>query len=174
MFTQGFEDPVVDSDRVSFRGVSNPESLRQLKTELEKQGVTLIEGWQDMLAQQVRQAIDGFMELREDMSDHRLSAFLSGRFHRSYAQLSRCFVDRFDTGIQSYFIGQRIDKSKEYLQDPALTLSDIAYKLQFSSDAHLSNQFRKRVGMTPGAYRRALGNDMVGENIEPWGVPDPA
>ena len=63
------------------------------------------------------------------------------------------FSSETDQTIEQYIIAQRIEKVKEWLSYNEMTISEIAWKLGYSSVAHLSNQFKKATGMTPAAYK---------------------
>ena len=82
-----------------------------------------------------------------------LSAYLSVQINLEYPQLSAVFSEIENQTIEKYFIAQKIEKAKEMLTYGELTLSEIAYQLNYSSVAHLSAQFKKVCGLTPSAYK---------------------
>jgi AraC family transcriptional regulator len=93
-------------------------------------------------------------EIEEHFS---LTEFLSKALNKEYTQLSRLFSEAEGLTIEQFFISQKIEKVKEWLVYDELTLSEIAWKLGYSSVAHLSNQFKKITGFTP-SYFKTLGN----------------
>jgi AraC family transcriptional regulator len=93
-------------------------------------------------------------EIEEHFS---LTEFLSKTLTKEYTQLSRLFSEAEGLTIEQFFILQKIEKVKEWLVYDELTLSEIAWKLGYSSVAHLSAQFKKITGLTP-SYFKTLGN----------------
>ena len=84
-----------------------------------------------------------------------LSIFLSEKLGLSYASLSTTFSEMEGVTIEKYFIQQKIEKAKELLTYGEISLSEIAYLLNYSSVAHLSTQFKKISGETPSSYKLA-------------------
>lgn len=89
------------------------------------------------------------MELKTNLSDH-----LSTGLGHDYNYLSNLFSEVEGTTIEKYFIAQKIEKVKELLVYDELSLSEIAFKLQYSSVAHLSSQFKKVTGLTPSYFKQ--------------------
>jgi AraC-like DNA-binding protein len=81
------------------------------------------------------------------------SEYISGLLHYDYSHLSKLFSEVEGLTIEQYIILQKIEKVKELLVYDELSLTDIAYKLGYSSVAHLSAQFKKITGLTPGFYK---------------------
>jgi AraC-like DNA-binding protein len=88
----------------------------------------------------------------------KLSYFLTEELHLDYFYLSSLFSAAEGRTIENYFIEQRIEKVKELLVYDELSLSEIAYGLEYSSVAHLSTQFKKTTGLTPSQFKK------IGEN----------
>lgn len=92
-----------------------------------------------------------------DIEEHfSISDFLSKKMNKEYSQLSRLFSEVEGLTIEQFFILQKIEKVKEWLAYNELTLSEITWKLGYSSVAHLSSQFKKTTGMTPSQFK-AIG-----------------
>jgi len=83
-----------------------------------------------------------------------LSDVLSSQLHHDYNSLSNLFSEVEGTTIEKYFIAQKIEKVKELLVYDELSLSEIAFRLNYSSVAYLSNQFKKVTGLTPSHFRQ--------------------
>ena len=88
-----------------------------------------------------------------DEMNKNLSEYLSQKLHKDYHYLSTLFSSIENTTIEQYFILQKIEKVKEWLVYNEFTLSEIAYKLGYSSVAHLSAQFKKVTGFTPSQFK---------------------
>lgn len=90
-----------------------------------------------------------------DIEEHfTLSDFLGKKLNREYSQLSRLFSEVEGMTIEQFFILQKIEKVKEWIAYDELTLSEIAWKLGYSSVAHLSAQFKKVTGFSPSQLRK--------------------
>ncbi len=92
-------------------------------------------------------------ETDEKESKLKLSTYLSQHLHHEYTYLSGFFSSVEGRTIENYFIEQRIEKVKELLVYKEMTLSQIAFDLDYSSVAHLSNQFKKITGLTPSHFK---------------------
>ncbi len=88
-----------------------------------------------------------------------LSTFLSEKLNYEYTHLSSVFSAVEGRTIENYFIEQRIEKAKELLIYGQMTLSEIAFELDYSSTAYLSTQFKKITGLTP-SYFKEVGISM--------------
>ena len=87
-----------------------------------------------------------------------LSDYIADRLHQDYGAVSSLFSEIENTTIEQYFIAQKIERVKELLAYGELSLGEIADKLNYSSTAHLSAQFKKVTGLTPSHFRK------IGEN----------
>ncbi len=93
-----------------------------------------------------------------DLEEHfSITEFLTKNLNKEYTQLSRLFSEVEGITLEQFFILQKIEKVKEWLAYDELTLSEIAWKLGYSSVAHLSAQFKKVTGLTPSHFKK-LGN----------------
>jgi AraC-like DNA-binding protein len=101
----------------------------------------------------------------DDQIKINLSDYLSEKLNYNYTYLANLFTEVKGTTIEQYYIAHKIEKVKELLVYHDLNLTEIAWKLHYSSVAHLSNQFKKKTGLTPSQFknlknqnRNALGN----------------
>ncbi len=86
------------------------------------------------------------------------SEYLAKEIGQEYSSLSGLFSSRESITIEHYIILQKIERAKELLKYHELTLSEISYKLGYSSVAHLSGQFKKITGMTPTRFKKIMQN----------------
>ncbi|HEX6191728.1 MAG TPA: AraC family transcriptional regulator [Chitinophagaceae bacterium] len=91
-----------------------------------------------------------------DLDDKKenLSEWLAKRLHKDYHYLSNIFSSVENTTVEQFFILQKIEKVKEWLVYDELTLNEMAFKLGYSSVAHLSAQFKKVTGFTPSQFKK--------------------
>lgn len=130
----------------------------QLGKRFENIGFALIENRNTALIENIKQLV--IKMARNEISDRenkiKISHYLSQRVNHEYTYLSSLFSSVEGRTIEKYFIEQRIEKAKELLVYGQLTLSQIAFELEYSSVAHLSAQFKKITGLTP-TYFKAIG-----------------
>jgi AraC family transcriptional regulator len=136
------------------------ESLQQdqkeyISRELLHEGFELLDNQKTKLVQQMKQLIIELVHY-SDMSEFRekLSAYLSGKMHKNYHYLSGLFSAVEGLTIEQYFILQKIEKIKEWLFYDELSLGEIAFRMGYSSVAHLSSQFKKVTGQTPSRFKQ--------------------
>ena len=90
-----------------------------------------------------------------DIEEHfSITEFLTKKLNKEYTQTSRLFSEVEGITIEQFFILQKIEKVKEWLVYDELTLSEISWKLGYSSVAHLSSQFKKITGLTPSHFKK--------------------
>ncbi|MET0394696.1 MAG: AraC family transcriptional regulator [Chitinophagaceae bacterium] len=130
-------------------------TLDQLRNALEAEGFAIVDDQRARLVEQVKQLIIQLVHYGElDEMRGNLSDYLSRLLHKDYNYLSNLFSAVADTTIEQYFILQKTEKVKEWLVYDELTLSEMAFRLGYSSVAHLSAQFKKMTGMTPSQFRK--------------------
>ncbi len=134
------------------------EELTELETEeigekLKSIGFELLHDKKIMAVQRIKDLIVKLVHYSEEELSVPLSAFLSAKLQQDYNTLGQLFSQSEGTTIEKYFIAQKIARVKELLADGELTISEIAFKMHYSSVAYLSNQFKKETGSTAGEYR---------------------
>ena len=92
----------------------------------------------------------------EDPLNVKSSAYLADKLDHSYGYLSNLFSEITYTSIENYIIIQKIELAKNFIINNQYTLTEIAYKLNYSSVAHLSTQFKNITGITPSAFQRIV------------------
>ncbi len=130
-----------------------PEQIRQLAEALDEHGLELLEDRQSRLVSQIKSAIVELVQASDGERQENLSDYLTGRLHQEYTYLSSLFSLVEGTTIEKFHIAQRIERAKELLVYDELTLQEIAWKLGYSTAAHLSNQFKKVTGLTPTHFK---------------------
>jgi AraC-like DNA-binding protein len=134
--------------------------MEQLKKQLHAVGFELIEDQQVRLVEKIKAII---LELIRNPEAHKnpynFSTYLSQQLGRNYHYLSNIFSAKEGITIEKYMIYQKIEYVKELLIYDELSLSEIAWKLNYSSVAHLSNQFKQVTGFAPTAFKKMQNND---------------
>lgn len=149
------------------RDLSDDE-VNKAKSVLEPLGFGFIDDRKKLLAEQIKQAIiklvhqDSLSESADrDYRKMNLSDYLSEKLHCDYKYLSGIFSDLENVTIEQYYIAQRVERVKELLVYGELSLTEIAYLMNYSSVAYLSSQFRRITGFSPTEFRRIKGERRV-------------
>jgi len=124
-----------------------------LKTSLNEYGLELIEDKKSILIEQIKKLIVEFVHYTDEPLRSNFSYYLSEHLDHDYTYLANLFSEVEGINIEHYIIIHKIERVKELLVYDELSLKEIAYKLQYSSVAHLSNQFKKITGLTPSHFK---------------------
>lgn len=119
-------------------------------------GFELIDDHKAKLIEQIKNIITETVQY-SDLSEMNInfSTLLSEKLEKPYPYLSNLFSEEEDNTIEHYIIRQKVEKIKELMEYGDLNLNEIAYKMGYSSSAHLSAQFKKITGVSPSRYKLA-------------------
>ena len=117
-------------------------------------GFELIDDKKSRIIEKIKNTIIELVHHKNSDIKNNLSDVLSNALHHDYNYLSNLFSEIEGTTIEKYFIAQKIERVKELLVYDELSLSEIAYQLNYSSVAYLSNQFKKVTGLTPSHFKQ--------------------
>ncbi|GAA3511671.1 hypothetical protein GCM10022393_26740 [Aquimarina addita] len=126
----------------------------ELQKTLRSRGYDLVIDKKLLLTEKTKQVIIDMIHHSSELSKIKPSDYISEKVGMHYTVLSKMFSKINDCTIQQYIILQKIERVKHLLIYNELTLSEIAWKLQYSSVAHLSGQFKKITGHTPSAFKK--------------------
>lgn len=126
----------------------------QLKNNLQKYGLELLDDKKNILIEKIKSLIIEMIHYSEEPPEASYSDYISEKLGYDYTYLSNIFSEVKGTTIQKYIIIHKIERVKELLLYEELNLTEISYKLHYSSVAHLSNQFKKITGLTPSYYKK--------------------
>lgn len=126
----------------------------QLSQRLEEWGFCLIDDRKEQLIEQIKNSIVTLVHFKGNDLKVNLSDYLSDLFHLDYAYISNLFSAIEGITIEKYFIAQKIERVKELIVYDELTLSEIAFELNYSSVAYLCAQFKKVTGLTPSHFKQ--------------------
>ncbi|MBP2834233.1 helix-turn-helix transcriptional regulator [Aquimarina sp. U1-2] len=125
-----------------------------LKKNLSKSGLELMESKKSILIEKIRNVIIEMIHYTDELPKVNYSDYISEKVGYNYTYLANIFSEVKGITIQQFIIVHKIEKVKELLIYDELNLTEISYKLHYSSVAHLSNQFKKITGLTPTFYKR--------------------
>jgi len=134
------------------------EEKRKLEEALVTLGFQLIDDKKSRLIEKIKNIIIELVHHQDGEIKTNLSELLSSKLHRDYNYLSNLFSEVEGSTIEKYYIAQKIEKVKELLVYDELSLSEIALRLNYSSVAYLSNQFKKVTGLTPSHFKQVKEN----------------
>lgn len=134
------------------------DKKNMLNENLHSLGFELIDDKKSQTIERIKNLIVDLVHYKDNEIDTNLSEYLSQQLLQDYNSLSNLFSEVENTTIEKYFINQKIERVKELLMYDELTLSEIAYKLNYSSVSYLSNQFRKITGLSARYYKNLKEN----------------
>jgi len=127
--------------------------LDQLDIALRKSGLELMDNKKSILVEQIKNAIIDLVHYTEEQIKVNLSDYLCERLNYDYTYLANLFSEVKGITIEKFYLTHKIEKVKELIVYDELNLTEIAYKMHYSSVAHLSNQFKKYTGLTPTHFK---------------------
>lgn len=129
------------------------DQREQLRAGLLQSGLELMDDKKSVLIQKIKNIIIEMVHYSEEPLTINFSQFLSEKLNHNYTYLANLFTEVQGTTIEKFIIAHKVEKVKELLVYNELTLTQIAYKLHYSSVAHLSTQFKKVTGLTPTFFK---------------------
>ena len=145
---------VVDLGEVEIKENMSSEQRNQLKTGLLKSGLELMDDQKAILIEKIKVSIVEMIHCEDKPLKINFSDYLSEKLNHDYTYLATLFSEVTGITIEHYIIGHKIERVKELLLYDGLNLTEIAYRLNYSSMAHLSSQFKKATGLTPSYFRQ--------------------
>lgn len=130
------------------------EQHDQLKENLLKSGLELLDDKKSILIEKIKNLIIEMIHYSDELPDVNYSDYISEKLNYDYTYLSNIFTEVKGITIQQFIIAHKIEKVKELLLYDELNLTEIAYRLHYSSVAHLSNQFKKVTGLSPSFFKQ--------------------
>jgi AraC-like DNA-binding protein len=129
------------------------EQLDKLKSALLRSGLELMDDRKAVIIEKIKEVITEMVNNADNLPKVNFSSYLSNRLNYDYTYMAGLFSEIQGTTLEKYLITYKIEKVKELIIYDKLSLSDIAWKMQYSSVAHLSSQFKKQTGLTPSHFR---------------------
>jgi AraC-like DNA-binding protein len=131
-----------------------PKQHNQMKVALLKWGLELMDDRKSMLIEKIKSVIIELIHYSDEQLKNNFSTYLSEKLNYDYTYLSNLFSEVEGTTIEHFMIVHKIERVKELLVYDEINLTEIAWKLHYSSVAHLSNQFKKITGLTPTHFKQ--------------------
>ncbi|HSY60533.1 MAG TPA: AraC family transcriptional regulator [Cytophaga sp.] len=147
---------VVGFGEVDIQNSIANDMLKKLQDNLGNYGISVVESHKSILVQKIKDAIIEMIYSDEKISNEKTSVYLADKIGQSYGYISNLFSDVTYTSIANFIILQKVERAKQLILTNELTITEIAWKLNYSSVAHFSNQFKNATGLTPSAFLRII------------------
>jgi len=145
----------------------------QLKAALLESGLELMDDKKSILIEKIKNVIVEMVHHTEELVKVNVSQLLEDKLHHDYTYLANLFSEVQGTTIEHFVIAHKVERIKELIMYGELSISEIAWKMNYSSVAHLSNQFKKATGLSPSHFKQL--KDKRRSPLEEIGVtPHPA
>ena len=150
----GIHYVVVDLGMVEISEDITTEQRELLAKNLRKSGLELLENKKSILIERIKNVITEMIHYSDEIPKTNYSDYISEKLGHNYTYLANTFSEVKGMTIQQFIIIHKIERVKELILYDELNLTEISYKLHYSSPAHLSNQFKKITGLTPSFYKK--------------------
>jgi len=150
----GLHFVLVELGQVDIMENISPEKRNELKEALLLSGLELMDDKRAMLLEKIKNVIVEMVHYADELSKTNFSDYLAEKLHYDYTYLANLFSEVTGSTIEHFIIAHKIERVKELLIYDELNLTQISYKLNYSSVAHLSNQFKKVTGLSPSHFKQ--------------------
>jgi AraC-like DNA-binding protein len=166
---------LVDLGEVEIMEDISSQQKAQLKTALLDSGLELMDDKRAVLIERIKNAVIELVHHSDEVIKVNFSDFLSEKLNHDYTYLANLFSEIQGTTIEQFVILHKIERIKELIIYDELNITEIAWKMNYSSVAHLSNQFKKVTGLTPSHFKQLKSKirspiEEVGNSAEINGV----
>jgi AraC-like DNA-binding protein len=153
----GLHFVVLDLGEVEIMENLTTAQREQLKNDLLLSGLELMDDKKAILVERIKNVIVEMVHYADETPKTNFSDYLASKLNYDYTYLANLFSEAVGITIEHYIISHKIERVKELLIYDELNLTQISYKLNYSSVAHLSNQFKKVTGLTPSHFKQLKG-----------------
>lgn len=150
----GLHFMVVDLGEVEIMETLTDEQRSKIKLELLESGLELMDDKRAMLIEKIKTIIIEMVHYSDEIIKVNFSDYLSEKMNHDYTYLANLFSEVQGTTIEQFIISHKIERIKELIIYDELNITEIAWKMNYSSVAHLSNQFKKVTGLSPSHFKQ--------------------
>lgn len=130
------------------------EQREQIKEALAKSGLELMDDKKSVLIEKIKNVIIELVHYGDELPKTNFSDYLSQKLNYDYTYMANLFSEVQGITIEKFMISHKIERVKELIIYDELNITEIAWKMNYSSVAHLSNQFKKVTGLTPSHFKQ--------------------
>ncbi len=131
----------------------NRSQLENIRTALKQSGLELMDDKKSVLIEKIKDVVIEMVHFEDELPKVNFSDYLTEKLGYNYTYLANLFSETEGTTIEHFIIIHKIERVKELIIYDELNLTEIAWKLHYSSVSHLSNQFKKITGLTPSFFK---------------------
>ena len=145
------------------------DKLEELAFGLSKYGIEILENKKNIMVQKIKDLIIETVYMEDNLTPApSISSYLSDKLHYGYGYIAHLFSSATFTSIENFIKMQKTERAKHLIINSDLTCSEIAWKLNYSSVAHFSAQFKNVTGLTPTAFQRIINKrrEFIAEEIQ--------
>lgn len=162
----GLQCVSIELGRVEIIGLLSNEDMQMVSIALFQSGLELIENKKQILIEKIKNVIVEMVHYSDDQLKVNFSSYLSLKLNRDYTYLANVFSETEGYTIEQFIIRHKIERVKELIEYNELSLTEISWKLHYSSVAHLSTQFKKVTGLTPSCFKNLEHRSLIAlENV---------
>jgi AraC-like DNA-binding protein len=163
---------VVDLGEVEIMENITADQREQLKTALQRCGLELMDDKKAILIAKIKSVVVEMVHYADELPKTNFSDYLAKKLNYDYTYMANLFSEVQGTTIEQYIIAHKIEKIKELIIYDELNITEIAWKMNYSSVAHLSNQFKKATGLSPSHFKKLKNKrrrpiEQVGDSTDP-------
>jgi YesN/AraC family two-component response regulator len=147
---------VVKLGEVEMTDILTDTQAEDFRVGLLKFGLIVLDDKKSMLVEKIKKVIIELIHYKEEPLKINFSNYLSQTLNHEYTYMANLFSEVEGVNVEHYLITHKIERVKELLVYDKLSLTEISYKLNYSSVAHLCNQFKKITGLTPSHFRKSI------------------
>jgi AraC-like DNA-binding protein len=149
----GLHYSIVELGEVNIMENITEQQREQIRKELHKSGLELMDDKKSILIERIKNLIVEMIHYTDELPKVNFSDYLSEKLNHDYTYMANLFSETEGVTIEHYILLHKIERVKELILYDELNLSEIAWKLHYSSVAHLSSQFKKITGLTPSYFK---------------------
>jgi len=151
----------IDVGEIDVGDILSDQQYEKLRARLHQNDFELISGKENILTEKIKNVIIEMIHYSDELPVIKYSSYISSKLKTNYTYLSKIFSKVKNVTIEHFIILHKIERVKQLLLYNELTLSEIAWKLHYSSTAHLSAQFKKITGITPSLFKKLTYKDLT-------------
>jgi AraC-like DNA-binding protein len=145
---------VVELGEVEIMETLTEEQEAVLKTALLEIGLALMDDKRAVLIQKIKTIVTEMVHYQDELPKENFSHYLSKKLNYNYTYLANLFSEVQGITIEQFIIAHKVERIKELIIYDELNITEIAWKMNYSSVAHLSNQFKKMTGLSPSHFKQ--------------------
>lgn len=152
----GLDYSVIAFGEVEIKENLGSDRLKDINVALNEYGIEILETQKNILVQKTKDAIVEMIFMEDALPSSKISLYLAEKLGYSYGYISNLFSEYTYTSIENFIILQKTERAKQLITTNEYTFTEIAWKLNYSSVAHFSTQFKNATGLTPSAFQRII------------------